>query len=194
MENKFDNLIINKDGEDNLQNEQKENKTYTKEEVEALLQSEADKRVKQALDKANRKKQYEIAEAQKLAKMNEEEKFKYELETREQKLAEREKELAVMANKNEASKILAEKGISLSLVDFVVSDEAEDMMERINTLDKAFRDSVKNEVEKRLKGSTPKKDLPLDKSLDKESFKKFSLSEKNKIFTENPSLWKELNN
>ena len=194
MENNFDNSIINKDGEGNLQNEQEENKTYTKEEVEALLQSEADKRVKQALDKANRKKQYEIAEAQKLAKMNEEEKFKYELETREQKLAEREKELAVMANKNEASKILAEKGISLSLVDFVVSDEAEDMMERINTLDKAFRDSVKNEVEKRLKGSTPKKDLPLDKSLDKESFKKFSLSEKNKIFTENPSLWKELNN
>lgn len=194
MENNFDNSIINKDGEGNLQNEQEKNKTYTKEEVEALLQSEADKRVKQALDKANKKKQYEIAEAQKLAKMNEEEKFKYELETREKQLAEREKELAVMANKNEASKILAEKGISLSLVDFVVSDEAEDMMERINTLDKAFRDSVKNEVEKRLKGSTPKKDLPLDKSLDKESFKKLSLSEKNKIFTENPSLWKELNN
>lgn len=166
--------------------------TYTKEEVDALLQSEADKRVSEALKKADKKNQAKIAEASKLATMNEEEKYKYQLEEREKTLAAKEKELSIMANKNEASKILSEKGISLSLVDFIVSDDAEDMMEKINLLDREFKNSVKTEVEKRLKGSVPKKDLPLDKALTRETFNKLSLVEKNKIYNENPTLWKEL--
>ena len=94
--------------------------------------------------------------------MNEQQKYEYELEQREKAIEEKEKALALAENKNEASKILAEKGLSLSLVDFVVAEDAETMNNNISLLDKAFKQSVKAEVEKRLGSSTPKKNLPPD--------------------------------
>lgn len=98
-----------------------------------------------------------MKEAEKLARMNENEKYQYELEQREKAIAEKEKELALAENKNIASKILAEKGLSLELVDFIVSDNAEDMDANIKKLDSAFKQSVKSEVEKRMASTTPKR-------------------------------------
>ena len=60
-----------------------ENKTYTQEEVNELLQREADRRVSEALKKQAKKNEEKVREAEKLAKMNEEEKYRYELEQRE---------------------------------------------------------------------------------------------------------------
>lgn len=80
-------------------------KTYTQEEVDALLQREADRRVTAALKKQESK----TREAEKLAKMNDEQKFQYELEQREKAIAEKERALALAENKNIASKILAER-------------------------------------------------------------------------------------
>ena len=168
-------------------------KTFTQAEVDALLQSEADKRVSAALKKAESKNAKAIAEATKLAQMSAEDKSRYELEQRELKIAEKEKQLAVLENKNEASKILADKGLDLALVDFIVAEDADTMMSNIKMLDVAFKNSVKNEVEKRLKGSTPKDNLhgPSD-VITKEQFKKMSLAEMAAIERENPTLFKEL--
>ena len=177
---------VNDTGADN------ETKTYTQEEVEALLQKEADRRVSEALKKAEKKKEAAVKEAQKLAAMNEQEKYEYELKQRENAIAEKEKQLALMENKNEASKILAEKGISIALVDFIVAEDAETMKNNIDLLDKCFKESVKAEVEKRLKSNTPKKNLPLDEQLTKESFKKLSMMEQQKLFETNPELFKQL--
>ena len=150
-------------------------KTYTQEEVDALLQREGDKRVTEALRKAERKNAEKVKEAQKLAQMNESEKYQYELEQREKAIEEKEKALALAENKNEASKILADKGLSLSLVDFVVAEDAETMNDRIKVLDKAFKESVKREVEKRLGSSAPKKNLPPDETITKEQAKKMTI-------------------
>ena len=152
-----------------------ETKTYTQEEVDALLQREGDKRVTEALRKAERKNAERVKEAQKLAQMNESEKYQYELEQREKAIEEKEKALALAENKNEASKILADKGLSLSLVDFVVAEDAETMNDRIKVLDKAFKESVKREVEKRLGSSAPKKNLPPDETITKEQAKKMTI-------------------
>ena len=167
-------------------------KTYTQAEVEALLQSEADKRVSAALKKQERKNQERIKEAEKLAKMNETEKFQYELEQREKAIAEKEKALALAENKNAASKILADKGIDLALVDFVVADDAETMKANISLLDRAFKDSVKKEVEKRLSSNSPKINLPTNENITKEQAKKMGIMERQKLLDNNPSLYKEL--
>lgn len=167
-------------------------KTYTQEEVDMLLQKEGDKRVTEALKKQERKNAEKMREAEKLAQMNEQQKYEYQLEQREKALAEKEKALALAENKNEASKILAEKGLSLQLVDFVVAESAEDMNNNIALLEKAFKASVKAEVEKRLGSSAPKKNLPPDEAITKESFKKMSIIEQNKLFSENPELYKAL--
>ena len=152
-------------------------KTYTEEEVQELLQRETDRRVTSALKKQEKKNADAVREAQKLAQMNEQEKFVYQLEQREKAIAEKEKELALAENKAEAGKILAEKGLSLSLVDFVVAEDADTMSANIKTLEQAFKQSVKAEVEKRLMSNKPKKNLPTDKPIDKEQFLKMSMAE-----------------
>lgn len=123
-------------------------KKYSQEEVDALLQSEVDRRITSALKKQERKNQEKLKEAQKLASMNETQKYEYELQQRENAIAEKERELALAQNKAEASKILAEKGLSPSLVEFVVAESAEDMNSNILLLDREFKKSVKLEVEK----------------------------------------------
>ena len=171
-----------------------ETKTYTQEEVNMLLQRESDRRVSEALKKAEKKNAEKVKEAQKLAKMNENEKFQYELEQREKAIAEKEKALALAENKNIASKILADKGLSLDLVDFVIAEDAETMNSNIRLLDKAFKDSVKREVEKRLGSSAPKKNLPPDETITKEKAKKMSIIERQNLLTNNPDLYNQLFN
>ncbi len=171
-----------------------ETKTYTQEEVNMLLQRESDRRVSEALKKAEKKNAERVKEAQKLAQMNENEKFQYELEQREKAIAEKEKALALAENKNIASKILADKGLSLDLVDFVIAEDAETMNSNIRLLDKAFKDSVKREVEKRLGSSAPKKNLPPDETITKEKAKKMSIIERQNLLTNNPDLYNQLFN
>lgn len=167
-------------------------RTYSQEEFEAALQSETDRRVTAALKKAERKKEAEIAEATKLAKMNDEQRYQHELEKREQALVEKEKALALAENKAEASKVLSSRGISADLVELVVSDDADSMLENINLLEKAFKQSVKAEVEKRLASKTPQKNLPLDNNITKEGFHQMTLTQQAELFRTNPDLYKKL--
>ena len=169
-----------------------ETKLFTQEEVDKMLQSEVDRRITSALKKQAKSNEAKIKEAQKLAQMNESEKFQYELEQREKAIEEKEKALALAENKNEASRILADKGLSLSLVDFVVAEDAETMNDRIKTLDKAFKESVKREVEKRLGSSAPKKNLPPDETITKEQAKKMTIIQRQNLLNSNPDLYKTL--
>lgn len=170
-----------------------ENKTYTQEEVDAMLQAETDRRVTAALAKQQKKNDEKLKEAQKLAQMNEQQKYEYELSLREQAIAEKERQLTLAENKNVASKILAEKGLSLTLVDFVLSDDAETMNTNINTLDRAFKACVKAEVEKRLGGKTPAGSSTQDPAtLTKEQFKNMSLGEKQHLFNTDRELYNSL--
>lgn len=169
-----------------------EEKTYTQAELDDLLQKEGDRRVTEALKKAEKKNADKVKEAQKLAAMNEQQKFEYELEQREAAIIEKEKALMLAENKNEASKILAEKGLSLQLVDFVVAEDAETMNANISLLEKSFKASVKAEVEKRLGSNSPKKNLPPDDAITKDSFKQMSLTDQQRLFNENPELYKQM--
>lgn len=179
-------------GAEGVEATEEEKTTYTKEEVEALLQKEGDRRVTEALKKAERKNAEKIKESEKLAQMNATEKYEYQLSQREKAIEEKERQLALSENKNEASKILAEKGLSLSLVDFVVAEDATEMDSKIKLLEKAFKASVKAEVEKRLVSTTPKKALEDDSTITKDSFKKMSIREQQELYNSNPELYKQL--
>ena len=171
---------------------QETQKTYTQEEVEALLQKEGDKRVTQAMKKAEEKKRREVREAEKLAQMDAQQRYQYELEKREEELAEKERRLILMENTAEASKILSNKGLSLDLVDLVIADDADTMNDNIARLDRAFKKSVKEEVERRLGSATPKKNLPPDETITRERFAQMSLREQAALYENNPELYKAL--
>lgn len=164
-------------------------KTYTEAEVQSMI----DQRVTQALKTAERKNQAKVREAEKLAKMNDEDKREYEYQQRLAALEAKEKEMALLENKNEASKILAEKGLSLALVDFIVAEDAETMNMNIKTLEQAFKQSVKAEVEKRMIGSTPKKTVSVNKAMTPEEFGKLPYNEMLALKAQNPELFRQLN-
>ena len=128
-----------------------------------------------------------MKEAEKLAAMSAEQKAQYQLEQKE-----REERLAVAENTAEALKVLADKGIRPGLVKFVVAADAQTMMDNINELEKEFKASVKAEVEKRLAGSTPRRNLPPDQAVDKAAFGKMTLAEQQELYINNPELYKRL--
>ena len=66
------------------------------------------------------------------------------------------------------------------------------MNSNISLLEKAFKQSVKAEVEKRLASTTPKKNLPLDNAIDKDSFRHMSLAQQVEIYNNQPELYKSL--
>lgn len=189
MDNNLENTAVKIEGQQEQNNEPK---TYSQEEFDKALQSEVDRRVTQAMEKANRKADARVKEAEKLAKMNEQQRYEYELESREKAIAEKEKQLALAENKATAASILADKGISAKLVDFVVAEDADTMANNIQLLDQEFKASVKAEVEKRLATTTPKKNLPPDTVITKESFSKMKLTEQAQLFQTNPELYRQL--
>ena len=192
MEDNRNNQVTGAEATNDTSTTGTETKTYTQEEVDKMLQSEVDRRITSALKKQAKSNEAKIKEAQKLAQMNESEKFQYELEQREKAIEEKEKALALAENKNEASKILADKGLSLSLVDFVIAEDAETMNSNIRLLEKAFKDSVKREVEKRLGSSAPKKNLPIEDTITKDKAMKMGIRERQNLLNENPELFAQL--
>ena len=174
------------------ESEVKETKTYTAEEVNKMIEDGRKQALEEANKKAEERFQNKMKESERLAKMNEEEKLRYQLEQREKAIEEKEKALALAENKNEAGKILAEKGLSLALVDFVVAEDAETMNQNISLLEKEFNKSVKAEVEKRLSSKAPKQNLPPDQAITKDVFKNMSLAQLSELSKNNPDLYKSL--
>lgn len=169
-----------------MENQEVVEKTYTEKE----LQSYADKRVTEAMKTARQKFENEKKEAERLASMSAEERFNEELSKREKELADREKAVMMLENKQAATAILMEKGLPISLVDLVLADTAEDMKTRIDALDKEFNNSVKAEIEKRLGGNTPKK--VGESALTKEDVLNMPLAQQNEYYKQNPEAFKSL--
>lgn len=166
--------------------ESTEPKTYTQEEVDELLQRETDRRVTSALKKQEQKK-----EAQRFAQMSAEDQLREELNALKAELAEKDRLQTLADNKAAASKVLADKGLNLALVDLVVVDDADEMNNRIKLLDKAFKDSVKSEVENRLKSKSPIQTLDTSKTYTKDDFGKLSLREMQELYKEQPELFND---
>lgn len=128
-------------------------------------QAEFDRRVTKALETAKAKWQQEAelrieeakTEAQKLAKMNAEQKAEHERAKREQELAEREAALSLRELKAQAATTLVEKGLPRELLDSLSYQDAEACQKSIEAVEAAFRTAVQAGVEERLKGKeTPK--------------------------------------
>lgn len=177
--------------ETNEQNGTEEVKTYTQEEVMALLQSETDKRVTAALKKQATKYEKQLS----LSKLDGNEREKAEKDNR---IAELEEQLAafhIERNKSELKSVLSSRGLSAEFADIVsISDDIEASQANIDKLDKLFKAAVKAEVEKRLAGNAPKGNGGSTTEITKESAKKMSMAELDKLAKENPELFSKLFN
>lgn len=167
-------------------------KTYTEQEVAELLQREGDRRVTSALKKQQKQFESKIAEAEKLRGMDEAQRQQYEFEQKVKELEEREKEFNLAQNKLEASKVLANRGLPVEFVDYIVAEDADTMLENINVFEKAFKAAVADAVNKKIASPTPKSGSVKQTGITKEEFKKMNLAQQAEIYKTNPALYKEL--
>lgn len=107
-----------------------------------------------AKERANRDKDIEAAktEAEKLAKMNAEQKTEYERQQREDKMSEREAGITRRELRASALETLAEKGLPKQLAEILVFTDAESTSASLDAVEKAFRESVEAGVNERLRG------------------------------------------
>jgi hypothetical protein len=173
------------------QTENAEVKTYTQEEVLALLQSETDKRVSQALKTQQKKYEKQLS----LSKLDGDERAKAEKDNRIAELEEMVASMQVERNKSEIKSVLASRGLSAEFADIInITDDIEASQANIDAFDKLFKAAVKAEVEKRLaaSGGAPKGGNTETTEITKETAKKMSIAEMNELAVKNPELFKKL--
>lgn len=161
-------------------------KTYTQEEVLALLQSETDKRVSQALKTQQKKYEKQLS----LSKLDGNEREKAEKDAEIADLKEQLAQFQIERNKSELKSVLSSRGLSAEFADIIaISDDIEAAQANIDALDRLFKQAVKTEVEKRLAGSAPKGNGGGTVELTKESIAKMSIQELQKLKQTNPEAY-----
>ena len=186
MEDMNNNVVNNE--VDTTTNENEE-KTYTQEEVLKLLQSETDRKVTQALKTQQRKFEKQLS----LSKLDDDERAKAEKDNRIAELEEQLAQFQIERNKSELKSVLSSRGLSAEFADIItINDDIEASQANIDKLDKLFKAAVKAEVEKRLAGNAPKGNGGSTAEITKETAKKMSLAELNKLAEKNPELYAKL--
>lgn len=177
----------------NEQDQNNEPKTFTQEEVLALIQSEADKRVSQALKTQQKKYEKQLS----LSKLDGDERAKAEKDNR---IAELEEQLAafqIERNRSELKSVLSSRGLSAEFADIIsITDDIEASQANIDQLDRLFKAAVKAEVEKRLAGAAPNGSgkTVVTGEITREQASKMSLAQLQALKTKEPELYKKLFN
>lgn len=124
-------------------------------------QAEFDRRVQKAIETAKNKWQEindaEKTEAEKLAKMNKEQKLEYEIQKANKEKENTLAELNAYKMKEQAVSIASEKGVDVSLLNLIdfKTITAEKLTEDINNLSTVLNKAVEKAVNERLKEDTP---------------------------------------
>ena len=168
MEN-IDNNVVNEETVETEKvetNEVKEVKTFTQEEVNAILE----KRLSREIKKIEAEKQKamelelkaELEEAEKLAKMSEAERVKAKAEKERVKFEKErkkfEEEMRAFNQErmlNTTMTTLSEKNLPVEFASFLRADNAEQIMDNIAIFGKHFNEAVEKAVTERLRGKTP---------------------------------------
>lgn len=185
------NINVNGEAVEDTTSTNEETKTFTQEEVLKLLQQEGDRRVSEALKKAQKKHDKELS----LSRLDGDEREKAE---KDNKIAELEEKLAqyeIEKNKSELKSVLASRGLSAEFADIIlISDDIEASQANIDKLDRLFKKAVQIEVEKRLAGNAPKGNAATSTELTRETAKKLSLAEMNALAEREPEKFNKLYN
>lgn len=171
--------------------QQEEVKTYTQDEVLALIQREGDKRVSQALKTQQKKYEKQLS----LSKLDGDEREKAEKDNRIAELEEQLAKFEIERNKSELKSVLASRGLSAEFADIInITDDIEASQANIDKLDKLFKAAVKAEVERRLAGNAPKGNGANAAEITKETAKKMSIAQLTELEKTQPELFAKLFN
>lgn len=175
---------------DNNEGMEQDNTVLTKEEIQKMMESYADKRVAQALKTQQRKFEQKLS----LSKLDGDEREKAE---KDQKIKDLEEQLAqfqIEKNRSELKSVLSSRGLSAEFADIIaIGDDIEVAQANIDKLDKLFKAAVKSEVEKRIGGDVPNGNGGGNKPpMTKEEFLKLPMAEMQRLLDSNPTYYNNL--
>lgn len=137
-------------------------------------QAEFDRRVQKAIETAKTNWQEimdnEKSEAEKLAKMNKEQKLEYQAQKAEKEKSDALAKLNAYELKEQALKVATEKGLDVSLLNFFdfSTAKADEINTKIDEISNAFNKAVEKAVNERLKEDTPISKTGIEKAKVKE--------------------------
>ena len=155
-----------------------------------MLQAEADKRVSSALSKKEKEYQAQLEEEQRKANLSQE-----ELQSeKERELAEREEQIKQYELKLAKIDYFKEKGYDMQLSDYVSGTDESEIQTNSDNLISIIDKVVESKITEKLKESaySSPKNQETSKGITKEEFSKMGYSERVKLSSENPELYKEL--
>lgn len=128
-------------------------KTFTQDEVNSIVQE----RVNRAMQKAEEKAKADREEAEKLAKMNAQQRAEHENAKLKEELAELRKANTLSQMAKTARGMLEEKGITIGedLVQTLITEEAESTKKNVDAFAEMYAKAVEEGVNEKLKGKTP---------------------------------------
>ena len=187
-----ENIDINVNENQDLGDEGMEQDTpaLTKEEIQKMMESYADKRVAQALKTQQRKFEQKLS----LSKLDGDEREKAEKDQKIKDLEEQLAEFQIEKNRSELKSVLSSRGLSAEFADILaISDDIEAAQANIDKLDKLFKAAVKAEVEKRIGGDVPNGNGGGNKPpMTKEEFLKLPMAEMQRLLDSNPTYYNNL--
>lgn len=195
MEQEKNNIEIE---ETSTEVEQPQEKTFSEEEVEKLIQSATDKRVSQALETAKSKWEKEMEqktdEAKRLATMSEEERFKAQLELERSSFESERQAFLRERMELETVKQLSSQGLPTDFASYLIADDADTVAQNINSFKEAWQAAVENAVVERLKGGAKpiNGEAKVSKTVSKEEFSKMSFNERLELYNTDPELYNSL--
>lgn len=147
----------------------KEEKTYSRDELNKIISAEREK-VRAELIKDEEAKK---TEAEKLAKMDADEKHRYELEKAEKEKNEALSKLNAYELKEQATKIATEKDLDISLIDIIdySKETADSIKTKLDNIDSVFKKAVEKKVNERLQEKSPRQVSSSVTNADKEYLK-----------------------
>lgn len=159
-------------------------------EFKKAMESYADQRVTGAIKKKESEFQKKLEDEKKKASMTAE-----ELQAeKERELAEREAKIQALELKSQKLDYFKEKEYDIELLDFISGANIEEVKANSDALISAIGKIVEKEVKGRVSSttSTPPQTASSNGGITKEDFAKLGYSERAKLATENPDLYKEL--
>ena len=162
-------------------------KTFTQEELNAII----DKRLERERKDAQARIDKAVTEAQKLAKMNAEERLEHERKAREAALKEREAEITKRELRAEAKSQLSDKGLPIELAEVLPYTDADTTNAALVAVEKVFRQAVEKGVNERLKGNPPKVGQPAQGTTIAEP-EKLTYAQRAELYQKDPSQYKKL--
>lgn len=162
-------------------------KTFTQDELNAII----DKRLERERKDAQARIDKAVTEAQKLAKMNAEERAEHERQELQKKLAEREAEVTKRELRAEAKSQLSDKGLPVELAEVLPYTDADTTNAALAAVEKVFRAAVEKGVTERLKGNAPKTGQTASGNTIAEP-EKLSYAQRAELYQKDPSQYKKL--